>query len=72
MQAFRIKNLNFSYGNLKVFDNLNLSVSEGKFVTIYGKNGSGKTTLAKIIGGIYKSNSICFGDYIRKKSTIRF
>lgn len=67
MQAFRIKNLNFSYGNLKVFDNLNLSVSEGKFVTIYGKNGSGKTTLAKIIGGIYKSNSICFGDHIDKK-----
>ena len=46
MQAIEIKNLSFNYGNIKVFDNLNLSISKGSFVTIYGKNGSGKSVLA--------------------------
>ena len=34
-----------------VFDNFNLSVEEGEFVSIVGSNGSGKTTLLNIISG---------------------
>ena len=62
MQAIDIKNLNFSYGNILVFKNLNLSVSEGSFVTILGRNGSGKTTLANILAGSlkYKGNILIF------------
>lgn len=54
MQAIDIKNLNFSYRNIKVFDDLNLSISEDSFTTILGKNGSGKTTLANILSGFLK------------------
>ena len=34
-----------------VFDNFNLTVKEGEFVSIVGSNGSGKTTLLNIISG---------------------
>ncbi len=74
MQAVGIKNLNFSYGNIKVFDNLNLSINVGTFATILGNNGSGKTTLARILSGtlkykgelskFFKSNEIGFIDEI--------
>ncbi|MCR4875411.1 MAG: ATP-binding cassette domain-containing protein [Clostridia bacterium] len=34
-----------------VFNNFNMSVKEGEFVSIVGSNGSGKTTLLNIISG---------------------
>lgn len=54
MQAIDIKNLNFSCGKIKVFDGLNLSISEGDFTAVLGKNGSGKTMLANILSGNLK------------------
>lgn len=62
MQVVQIKNLNFNYGENIIFNNFNLNISEGKFVTILGKNGSGKTTLAKILGGFYKKNILIYGE----------
>lgn len=62
MQVVQIKNLNFNYGENVIFNNFNLNISEGKFVTILGKNGSGKTTLAKILGGFYKKNILIYGE----------
>ena len=61
MQVVQIKNLNFNYDENVIFNNFNLNISEGKFVTILGKNGSGKTTLAKILGGFYKKNILIYG-----------
>lgn len=62
MQVVQIKNLNFNYGENVIFNNFNLNISEGKFVTILGKNGSGKTTLAKILSGFYKKNILIYGE----------
>lgn len=62
MQVVQIKNLNFNYGENVIFNNFNLNISEGKFVTILGKNSSGKTTLAKILGGFYKKNILIYGE----------
>ena len=62
MQVVQIKNLNFNYDENVIFNNFNLNISEGKFVTILGKNGSGKTTLAKILGGFYKKNILIYGE----------
>lgn len=62
MQVVQIKNLNFNHGENVIFNNFNLNISEGKFVTILGKNGSGKTTLAKILGGFYKKNILIYGE----------
>lgn len=53
-----IDNLNFSYKNKPIFDNLTLSIKEGSFTTIIGLNGSGKTTLIKLILGLLKGNSV--------------
>jgi len=36
---------------MPLFENFNLSVKKGEFVSIVGSNGSGKTTLLNIIGG---------------------
>lgn len=39
------------YGDKKVCEGLNFSVSQGERVAIFGKNGSGKSTILKLIGG---------------------
>lgn len=69
MQAIEIKNLSFKYGNLTVFDDFNLSVSEGMFTTILGKNGSGKTVLANILAGNlkYDGEILIFGKPLNKE-----
>lgn len=63
-----IKNLEKAYFNnqqtVRVFDNFNLSVNDGEFITIFGPNGCGKTTLLNIIAGTLKldSGEINFND----------
>ncbi len=44
-----INNLSFYRNNIKIFENLNLSVSNRQMLQIKGKNGSGKTTFIKVI-----------------------
>ena len=43
------KNISKSYGNLKVFENVTLSINKGEKVAIIGTNGVGKTTLIKTL-----------------------
>jgi iron complex transport system ATP-binding protein len=52
-----VENLNFSYEEVPVLQDVCLRVAEGKFTVILGKNGSGKSTLLKLIGGMLKSQS---------------
>lgn len=47
-----IKNLSKKYGDLSVYDNFNLSIEEGKIISILGESGSGKTTLLNCIAGL--------------------
>lgn len=51
-----LKNVNKSYleGNVKhtVLSNLDLNVSNGEIIILFGKSGSGKSTLLNIISGI--------------------
>lgn len=47
-----IKNLTKRYGNLTVYENFDLSISEGEIVTLLGGSGSGKTTLLNCIAGL--------------------
>lgn len=49
-----IKNLDFSYKNKEIFENLNLEIKQGEFVFIIGQSGIGKTTLIKILSGLIK------------------
>ena len=47
--AFR--NIQFSYGDVSVFDNLNCNINKNSFVGISGKSGKGKTTLIDLLLG---------------------
>ena len=44
-----LKNVNFSYGKLIIFKNLNFILKNNEKIGIYGASGSGKTTLIDII-----------------------
>lgn len=51
-----LKNINFSYGKNKIFENLNFKIDTNskKILLIHGKNGSGKSTLIDLISGVLK------------------
>jgi energy-coupling factor transport system ATP-binding protein len=49
-----IKDLRFSYGNVKVLDGISFRVMPGEVISILGHNGCGKTTLLKNIIGLLK------------------
>ncbi len=49
-----IQDLYHKFGQTKVLNCLDFSISRGDFFVIIGPNGSGKTTLMKIISGILK------------------
>ena len=45
-----IKNINKSYGALKVLDDVSVNINDGEVVTVVGPSGAGKTTLLQIVG----------------------
>lgn len=47
-----VKQLNKSYGNRKILENLSLEVMSGESVVLMGPSGSGKTTLFRLITGL--------------------
>jgi phospholipid/cholesterol/gamma-HCH transport system ATP-binding protein len=46
-----VRNLTFSRGQRKIFDDISLDIQRGKITAIMGPSGTGKTTLLKLIGG---------------------
>lgn len=46
-----ISNIHAGYGDLKILDNVSVSLEEGETVSIIGPNGAGKTTLMRTIIG---------------------
>jgi len=66
-----LKNINFSYDQRPVLQNINLYIYPGEFIGIIGPNGSGKTTLLKCISGILnpqKGNIFLFNQNIKEIS----
>lgn len=57
MSFVEIKNLEKSFGNIKVLKNLNLSIEEGEFITLLGPSGCGKSTLLRCIAGLNSTDS---------------
>lgn len=45
-----LKDINKSYGSLKVLDDISLTIRDGEIMTIVGPSGAGKTTLVQIAG----------------------
>ena len=46
-----VRDLTFSRGNKKIFDDISLDFQRGKVTAIMGPSGTGKTTMLKLIGG---------------------
>lgn len=55
--AVAIKNLNKSYGDLKVLENINITVKKNIIFGLVGPDGAGKTTLIKILCGLLRHDS---------------
>ena len=52
-----LKNIDKSYGETKVLENINISIYDNEFFTILGSSGSGKSTIIRMIGGFTKPSS---------------
>ncbi len=51
------KNVDFSYGERKIFRKFNLNIKENEKVALVGHSGSGKTTLVKLLNRFYDVDS---------------
>ena len=51
MSIISAENINFSYTEKPVMEDVSFAIDEAQIVAIIGPNGSGKTTLLKIING---------------------
>lgn len=57
-----IKNIYFSYGEKKIFENFSMKIENGARICLTAASGSGKTTLLRLITGLEKQQS---GEIIR-------
>ncbi|MCX6711497.1 MAG: ABC transporter ATP-binding protein, partial [Candidatus Woesearchaeota archaeon] len=55
--SIEFKNVNFKYGNRKIFEDFNLKIPKNKKVAFVGHSGSGKSTLIKLIYRFYDVDS---------------
>ena len=61
MAEIQLKGISKSFDDNKVIKSLDLSISNGEFVTVLGPSGCGKSTLLRIIAGLESQSS---GDVI--------
>lgn len=59
-----VKNLTVSFGEAKIFENLNMKIKVGEKILIEGKSGRGKTTLIKYLSGSEENGSVYYGKKI--------
>ena len=56
-----LKNISKQFGQKKIFDHFNLTIEDGKILSLVGPSGGGKTTLLRMLAGLEKIDS---GDII--------
>ena len=62
-----LKNISKTYGDKQIFDNFNLTVEEGKVLSLVGPSGGGKTTLLRMLAGLEKIDA---GEIIYNGETV--
>lgn len=64
MSSITIQNMNKSFNDKKVIDNLNIYIDNGELIALLGPSGCGKTTTLKIIAGLIEMDQgdILFDD----------
>ena len=73
MSSIKLVNLNKSFNNKTVLNNINLEVKEGEIISLLGPSGCGKSTTLKIIAGIleFDKGDILFNDNSIKNTTTK-
>lgn len=56
-KVLEVKNLHFSYGEIKALRGISFDVRQGEIVALLGGNGAGKTTTLQSISGLIKGIS---------------
>ncbi len=51
---FRVRNLNFYYGNFHALKDINLLIPERRVTALFGPSGCGKTTLLRVFNRMYE------------------
>lgn len=62
IETVELQNLSLTYGDKRVFSNVNKTFEKGKIYAICGENGSGKSSLLNCLMGLYPD--ICTGKII--------
>ena len=64
MAGIKFKNISFSYGDKKIFENFSLDVADSQIMCLLGPSGCGKTTLMRCLLGLNKplTGEIYIGD----------
>ena len=57
MPLLDVKNINLSFGGLKVIKDLSFCVEQGAIVSLIGPNGAGKTSVFNCLTGFYGPTS---------------
>ncbi len=52
-----LKNIFKAYGSKVIFENFNLTISQGRILALVGPSGGGKTTLLRMLAGLEKVDS---------------
>jgi NitT/TauT family transport system ATP-binding protein len=74
MQTIEVQGVYKSFGNLKVLENINLTIEKGEFAAIVGPSGCGKSTLLRMVAGLETPDEGAVqtdGELIRKPSPRR-
>lgn len=56
MSFVRVRELGKSYGETRIFENIEFDIRKGEFITLLGPSGCGKSTLLRCIAGLNSIN----------------
>lgn len=52
LKIVNLKDISKNYGDISVYDNLNIEIERGQTIGLVGHNGAGKSTLLKMLAGV--------------------